>query len=471
MAGDVGDAFADALQVAITLGVEHVETQTVGDGDNLDSDVDLYEVSLQAGQTLSADVDAEFLDDGSSLSTLDSHLRIFDSLGSELSSDYDNYDPDTQLWGLDSALTFTASSTGTYYVGVSGYGNEYYAPTIGGSGYGGSTGDYELQLSILPPSPEIVVYEDDGYGGYGYELSDGGSFDFGTAAVGAPVAKSFVVENWGAGELTLDFANISLPDGFGLSDPSPSSVVVSPASSTTFSIEFSADSAGTYSGELSLPTNDGDENPFDFSVSATAAESDPPGDVLAGAQLLSPTVGVEQELSETIGNGLYGEKDVDFYRIDLVADQVLQVDIDAEYLDDGSSLSSLDSHVRIFDSYGYEVSYSYDDYDPDDVSDYSRYAGSVGDYLLQLEIISDPTEDPTAGTPEISVWADANGYELNDGSGLVDFGQADVGVPVVHTFTINNSGDAELTLDSESLVVPAGFSITSLFSEVVSAGD
>lgn len=100
----------------------------IGDGDFGDSDVDLYRFALQEGETLSAGVDALFLDGTS-------HLRLFDSTGAELLSD-------------ESVLNFVASSSGAYYLGVSGAPNTDYDPDTAGSGLEGGTGAYNLHWNI-----------------------------------------------------------------------------------------------------------------------------------------------------------------------------------------------------------------------------------------------------------------------------------------------------------------------------------
>lgn len=455
---------------------------------------------MQSGQTLHVDVDAQFLDDGSSLSTLDSHLRIFDSTGMELDSNDDAVDPDTGISGYDSALAFTAFSTGTYYVGVSGYGNVYYDPTVAGSGDVGSTGDYALQLEVSDPAPEIVVFLDDGY----QELYDNASsVDFGTTLEGTAVSKSFVIENYGAGDLNVDFANSTLPNGFVLSDPS-GSVTVSPYSSAYFDVELTATSQGNFSGNLALASDDGDENPFEVYLSGQVdvLQADVPGDALADAQSVSLSPDVEQEFSETIGNGLYVESDVDLYQVDLTAGQTLTADVDAEHLDDGTWLSSLDSYLRVFDSSGNELAWNDEGTDPDSgvyshdaalsfaaastgtyyvgVSSYdnayydptvpgSGSSGGTGDYKLQLTATAPPVSEP-----EIAIHYIDGGSNQQDlsyaGTDQVAFPSTSVGAPVTQVFTIDNLGTADLTLDSGALLLPAGFSVESPFAETVVAG-
>src|SRR5262249_21637321 len=69
-----------------------------------------------------------------------SHLRIFDSSGKALTDGY--FSPTA-----NSPLQLTVQTSGTYYVGVSGYNNIAYDPNQAGSGLNGSNvGNYNLTL-------------------------------------------------------------------------------------------------------------------------------------------------------------------------------------------------------------------------------------------------------------------------------------------------------------------------------------
>ena len=57
---------------------------------------------------------------------------------------------------------------------------------------------------------------------------------------------------------------------------------LAPGASTTFTIGFDAAAAGTFGGTISLATNDADEDPFDFALSATAFVPTPEVAVLDG---------------------------------------------------------------------------------------------------------------------------------------------------------------------------------------------
>jgi hypothetical protein len=111
----------------------------IGDGQFGSRDVDLFQVVLQAGQSLTIDVDARSLP---SSSTLDSFVRLFDSRGRELARN------DDANGSLDSLLSVVTRTGGTYYVGISGYGNSAYTAARGGSGRVGSSGSYEVAFSF-----------------------------------------------------------------------------------------------------------------------------------------------------------------------------------------------------------------------------------------------------------------------------------------------------------------------------------
>jgi VCBS repeat-containing protein len=84
-------------------------------------DVDMFEIQLDAGDSVIVDIDANMFETG-----LDSVVRIFDSLGNQVAYSDNALAPDEFLvdqlaFPFDSYVSFTASSTGTYYIGVSAY--------------------------------------------------------------------------------------------------------------------------------------------------------------------------------------------------------------------------------------------------------------------------------------------------------------------------------------------------------------
>lgn len=135
---DAGDTLATAAAVGISAGEVRLSGR-IGDGSFARRDVDLYKVVLAAGQTLVIDVDARTLSGGS---TLDSYARLLNSSGRQVAAN------DDSGGSFDSYLSVRVSTAGTYYVGISGYGNASYSPTRAGSGRNGSTGVYQVRLAF-----------------------------------------------------------------------------------------------------------------------------------------------------------------------------------------------------------------------------------------------------------------------------------------------------------------------------------
>ncbi|MBD1835117.1 pre-peptidase C-terminal domain-containing protein [Cyanobacteria bacterium FACHB-472] len=127
-------------------------------GDNLNIapglDVDFYSFHLNAGDRVTIDIDARVTG-----SDLDAVLQVFDSSGNQVAFSDDNSAPG-EPFTFDSYLDFTAEKTGTYYAGVSGYGNLNYSPFTLGSGTDGSTGNYNISIELTPadkPNDDFIA--------------------------------------------------------------------------------------------------------------------------------------------------------------------------------------------------------------------------------------------------------------------------------------------------------------------------
>ncbi|MEM6839794.1 MAG: DVUA0089 family protein [Cyanobacteria bacterium P01_C01_bin.120] len=130
-------------------------------------DVDFYSVTLEAGQTLALDIDADepgtqslvrgdipfpALDEV--IQRVDTELRLFDAEGNELAANNDGAAPGEEF-SRDPFIEYTAELAGTYYVGVSVLGNRNYDPNVVSSGSGWTFpevgvvfGAYELTASL-----------------------------------------------------------------------------------------------------------------------------------------------------------------------------------------------------------------------------------------------------------------------------------------------------------------------------------
>ncbi|MGB3533713.1 MAG: pre-peptidase C-terminal domain-containing protein [Microcoleaceae cyanobacterium] len=150
-----------------------------GSFSDFSEDVDFYAFNLEAGQTVTLDIDSETFLAPEVYGTVlfpaleeisqqpDSELRLFDGLGNELAANNDGAAPDEEF-SRDPFIEYTATESGTYYVAVSQLGNSNYDPfTIrSGSGWtfpevGVFYGPYDLTATLTDSiDPEIIGTDD-----------------------------------------------------------------------------------------------------------------------------------------------------------------------------------------------------------------------------------------------------------------------------------------------------------------------
>ena len=138
---DPDNTIAEAVKISLA------EPITISQAIDSLTDVDIYQLELDAGNTISLDVDAAEID-----SELDSVLQVFNADGEKLATNDDASAPNENS-ALDSYLEFTALTAGSYYVGVSSYDNFDY-DSINGSNnfsndFGNTTGNYDLVIDLL----------------------------------------------------------------------------------------------------------------------------------------------------------------------------------------------------------------------------------------------------------------------------------------------------------------------------------
>lgn len=143
----------DTIATAEVTGISGESVRIVGEGNigdnaalaNAGEDVDMLRLDLDRGATVTVQVDA-----ASQGSALDSFVRVFDSLGNVL-RDANGFvvQNDDANGSTDSFLTFTVEDAGTYYIGVSGSGNQTYNPSVlGTANEAGTIGDYQLSITV-----------------------------------------------------------------------------------------------------------------------------------------------------------------------------------------------------------------------------------------------------------------------------------------------------------------------------------
>jgi hypothetical protein len=133
-----------------------------------------------------------------------------------------------------------------------------------------------LETRTLLSAPEIVVLDGN------TSITDGGAtvIDFGSVARGnSGPTRSFTIRNDGDDALTI--SSLGLPSGFTFLS-SPSATIV-PRGLSTFAVQFDSDTLGTHSGNVTIASNDADENPFTFLIAGRVTLNGPVITVLDGS--------------------------------------------------------------------------------------------------------------------------------------------------------------------------------------------
>ncbi|MEX0938829.1 MAG: NF038122 family metalloprotease [Pirellulales bacterium] len=151
----LGQTTNDTVATAVETGImpggpqSYFATGIIGDNPNFLSpaqDVDLVTLNLAAGDRITVDIDA-----GINGSFLDSMLRLFrlDALGNPIPLTVsDDVPAPGEPFTLDSYIDLVVAQGGTYVVGVSSFNNRFYDPTLAGSGFGGSIGEYTVEILV-----------------------------------------------------------------------------------------------------------------------------------------------------------------------------------------------------------------------------------------------------------------------------------------------------------------------------------
>ena len=141
---DLDNTISEAIDTGV--GSTQERSTTVSDTIAPPADADLHKFQLNAGDTVTLDVDAAI--QGSNLDTV---LRLFDNTGNEISNNDDGI-VGNETSSTDSMLEFTAEIDAEYYVGVSSFPNFEYDPINGSTNFsnnlGTSSGNYDLTITI-----------------------------------------------------------------------------------------------------------------------------------------------------------------------------------------------------------------------------------------------------------------------------------------------------------------------------------
>ena len=146
------------------------------------------------------------------------------------------------------------------------------------------------------------------------DIATGGTYGFGSSIVGTDTDRVFTVENLGTDALTLS----GLPLTISGTNANQFAITVQPTSpvaaagSTAFTVRFHPTSAGEMTAQISIASNDGDENPYVLNLTGT-------GIVPATITVISPNGGETWAAGSTpditwTQTGLIGTVTIDLYK-------------------------------------------------------------------------------------------------------------------------------------------------------------
>ncbi|WP_308189064.1 choice-of-anchor D domain-containing protein [Nostoc mirabile] len=154
---------------------------------------------------------------------------------------------------------------------------------------------FNFVISGKVNAPEIEVVNNK------VDIVDGSTtaIDFGDAAFGSTVFKTFTIKN--TGKAPLNLTNLELPNGFSLVGTLPPTLAVNNWASLT--VALNTKTPGTYAGSFSLSNNDPDESSFDFAIRGKVQPAPAPE-----IQVLNGTVNIADGSTTAInfGNVAFG---------------------------------------------------------------------------------------------------------------------------------------------------------------------
>ena len=292
--------------------------------------------------------------------------------------------------------------------------------------------------NVVVLAPEIAVEQP-----LGADIVDGGSRDFGLVLVGTNASLTFSITNSGTADLTGLNITIDGADATQFTVTTNAVAPVSPNGSTTFTVRFTPISSGLKTAALHIANNDSDENPFDITLTGTGTS----------AVVLAPEIAVEQPLGTNLVDGVSSK---DFGSVLVGTNASLTFTITNSGTAD---LTGLNITIDGADATQFTVTTNaVAPVSPNGSTTFTvRFTPiSSGLKTAALHIANnDSDENPfditLTGTgtsavvlaPEIAV-EQPLGADIVDG-GSKDFGVVAVGANVSLTFTITNSGTADLT--------------------------
>jgi hypothetical protein len=160
------------------------------------------------------------------------------------------------------AITFNSATGGTFLDGIEVLSNDADEANY----------SFDISATAEAPTPEINIrgnFENIVDGATTPLLTDHTSF--GTLATGTSITRTYTIQNTGTGDLVLTAPFVQLGTASALyTITQPVLTTIPSLGSTTFSVAFSSATAGNFDNTIEVLSNDADENPYSFAITAEA---------------------------------------------------------------------------------------------------------------------------------------------------------------------------------------------------------
>ena len=346
----------------------------------------------------------------------------------------------------------------------------------------GRTGSYTMSANTFMIYMDAGIYQDAStppeidISGNGNSIPDGDTTpdasddtDFGGILISAgSVVHTFTITNDASAtaDITLSGSPIVEITGTHASDfivTADPSTPVSPGGSTTFQITFDPSDFGLREATVSIVNNDGNENPYDFSIQGTGLA--PQMDVLGNGISIA-----DGDDTPDISD------DTDFGSVHIVSGMVLHTFTIQDTGDADLNLTDTPDYVAIGGTHASDFTLTAAPSTPissgGGTTTFTIRFTPGGTGLREANVTianDDPDENPYnfniqgTGTsaPEMNVQGNgvsiASGDAAPDVSDDTDFGNADILAETpAHTFTIENTGNADLNLTGTPIIEITG---------------
>jgi len=307
--------------------------------------------------------------------------------------------------------------------------------------------------------------------------------DFGNTNIGTPVTQTFTITNSGTAALALTGSPLVVISGTNAADFTVTATPTSPVAAgatTTFTIQFSPSAAGLRTASVSIASNDANENPYTFSIQGTGVTTAPEMDLTGkastpiasgdtspsttdGTNFGSTNLGTPLTQTFTITNS--GTANLTLSGSPLVA-------ISGTNAGDFTVTANPTSPVAAGGTTTFTIQFSPTAAGARTASvSIANNDGNENPYTFSIQGTGLAPEMDLTGKSSTPIASGDTSPSTTDGT---DFGNSGIGVPLTQTFTITNSGTANLTLSGSPLVAISGthaadFSVTATPSSPVAA--